>query len=343
MADVDKECCTTLNLTPLADLLQEKRVVLPVVDLRAREDYTREHFTGSTCLPADAFMQRTHELPPRGRSVSVVFSEMTDVVADCLLYLRTHGYSVRAAVRVTAEHWATARGLDVVTSGAHSTILWEPNPCLGACISLVEDALNLGQSGPVSAPDVVQDGAAPLSPAAGLLASAGWTDCLSEGRPLALDVACGSGRDAVYLALRGWQVLGLDYLARQIDRATQFAADAAATPWVEFHNRNVEKDGGLVVGDAQGRPLSFHLVHVARYLHRPLFKELKRIVRPGGLILFHTFMRGCEVFGRPRKAEFLLEPGELAGMFEDWIVLCDRVESISDGRPTSFFVAQRPR
>ena len=80
----------------------------------------------------------------------------------------------------------------------------------------------------------------------------------------------------------------------------------------------------------------------------------------------HTFMRGCELIGRPTKPKFLLEPGELRALFEGpakqrwdplrsrwldesveeqmaprWEVVMDDVRPISDGRPLSFFMATR--
>lgn len=42
------------------------------------------------------------------------------------------------------------------------------------------------------------------------------------------------------------------------------------------------------------------LVHVSRYLHRPLFPVLKAMVAPGGFVLYHTFLRGSEAFGAPK-------------------------------------------
>lgn len=53
---------------------------------------------------------------------------------------------------------------------------------------------------------------------------------LPAGR--ALDIGCGEGSDAIWLAQRGWQVTGIDVSEVAIDRATQAAADAGAT--VEF-------------------------------------------------------------------------------------------------------------
>ena len=50
---------------------------------------------------------------------------------------------------------------------------------------------------------------------------------------------------------------------------------------------------------------------VANYLHRPILPDIVAAVAAGGVLLYETFARGQERFGRPRDPEFLLEPGEL--------------------------------
>src|SRR5258706_11257366 len=47
------------------------------------------------------------------------------------------------------------------------------------------------------------------------------------------------------------------------------------------------------------------------YLNRPLLRAVVAAVAPGGLLLYETFARGNERFGRPANPDFLLQPGEL--------------------------------
>jgi len=50
---------------------------------------------------------------------------------------------------------------------------------------------------------------------------------------------------------------------------------------------------------------------VSNYLHRPLLPVLVDSLEPGGVLIYETFARGNERFGKPSNPAFLLEPGEL--------------------------------
>ena len=54
------------------------------------------------------------------------------------------------------------------------------------------------------------------------------------------------------------------------------------------------------------------------FLHRPLFAQVRRAVRPGGLFTAALHVR------RNDSGRFLLEPGELGGLFADWEILLER-------------------
>jgi SAM-dependent methyltransferase len=128
-----------------------------------------------------------------------------------------------------------------------------------------------------------------------------WARLIPAGGEV-LDVACGSGRHARDLAARGCRVVAVDRdeaalaaLAEVPGVAVQLA-DLEAAPW-PF---------------APGR---FDGVVVANYLHRPLFDALAAALRPGGVLVYETFMRGNELLGRPSNPDFLLRPGELLEAF----------------------------
>jgi SAM-dependent methyltransferase len=113
-----------------------------------------------------------------------------------------------------------------------------------------------------------------------------------------LDLACGHGRHARYLAGLGCRVEALDRdsaalagLAGVAGVATR-CIDLEASPWPYAAAR-------------------FDGIVVTNYLHRPLLPALLRTLRPGGILIYETFAVGNEKLGRPSNPEFLLRPDEL--------------------------------
>jgi SAM-dependent methyltransferase len=111
-----------------------------------------------------------------------------------------------------------------------------------------------------------------------------------------LDVAAGAGRHAKLLARMGFEVDAVDRdLSAFGDAPGNVAlleADIESGPW-----------------PYEGR--SFDAIVVTNYLHRPLLPRLVGSLEPGGLLVYETFARGNERFGKPSNPAFLLAPGEL--------------------------------
>jgi SAM-dependent methyltransferase len=128
---------------------------------------------------------------------------------------------------------------------------------------------------------------------------------LPPGR--ALDLACGDGRHALYLARHGWRAEAVDFAHAGLVRLLTIA----------------RREGLLVdalQADLEQFPLPrarYDVVVNTRYLQRSLFGALKDSLRPGGAIVFETFIRDQQQLGHPRNPAFLLERGELAERFSD--------------------------
>lgn len=148
-----------------------------------------------------------------------------------------------------------------------------------------------------------------------------------------LDIGCGAGRDMIYLAQHGWQMTGIDHHEDALKRAQSLATIQGVRIETQQLDLEIETDPFVMYPDA-----SFDLVCVARYLHRPLFPFIKRLLAPQGVILFQTFLEGC---GKPKNPNYWLKQGELADVFSDFEVLLDAVEYLEDGRPVSKFLARK--
>ena len=119
-----------------------------------------------------------------------------------------------------------------------------------------------------------------------------------------LDLACGGGRHTRYLRGRGLKVTAID-----ID--TSGLADLAGDPLVEIVETDLEQPGTAPLAGRR-----FDAVLVTDYLFRPLLAPLVDCLEPGGILLYETFARGNERFGRPRNPDFLLQRGELLALAE---------------------------
>jgi SAM-dependent methyltransferase len=128
---------------------------------------------------------------------------------------------------------------------------------------------------------------------------------LPRGR--VLDLACGTGRNALWLASNGWSVTAVDGSAAAIEKLRLHAG----TLPMETHIADLEK-GEFAIAES-----SWDLILACYYLQRDLFEPVKRGVAPGGVVIAIVHItEGCE---SPTKHR--LRPGELAGYFHDWEIL----------------------
>jgi SAM-dependent methyltransferase len=113
-----------------------------------------------------------------------------------------------------------------------------------------------------------------------------------------LDLACGSGRHARWLAACGHSVLGVDRDATALDAL-------ATTPGIDTLVADLEQG----TWPLEGR--WFDAIVVTNYLHRPLFPHLVAALARDGVLMYETFAEGNARFGKPSRPDFLLQPGEL--------------------------------
>jgi SAM-dependent methyltransferase len=116
-----------------------------------------------------------------------------------------------------------------------------------------------------------------------------------------LDLACGSGRHARYLAGLGHPVLALDR-----DPAALAAAAGAGITTLQADLEQLP--GGASWPFGAGR---FAAIVCTNYLHRALFPQLAESLAPDGVLIYETFAAGNAQFGKPSNPDFLLAPGEL--------------------------------
>jgi SAM-dependent methyltransferase len=169
------------------------------------------------------------------------------------------------------------------------------------------------------------------------------TDALWSGRPnaqlvaeaaglspgTALDVGCGEGADAIWLAGRGWQVTAVDFAATALDRGAAQAATrgdevAGRIRWVQADVTQWEPGERFDLVSAQ-------FMHLPPEERRELFAQLAAAVRPGGtlLVVGHDFSDIAAGAHRPPEPERFFTAQEVAASLDAdaWEVL------VAEARP----------
>jgi tellurite methyltransferase len=145
---------------------------------------------------------------------------------------------------------------------------------------------------------------------------------LKPGR--ALDLACGAGRNALWLAEHGWSVTAVDGSPAAIELVRERG------PHIDAHTADLEK------GEYAIEPAAWDLIVISYYLQRDLFEPAKRGVVPGGVLLAIVLLG---------EGRFSAAPGELRRYFSGWEILHDR-EGDPGGsaqhRAVAEIVARRP-
>ncbi len=142
----------------------------------------------------------------------------------------------------------------------------------------------------------------------------------------ALDIATGKGRNALFLAEKG------------------FTVDAMDISEVGLHlaQRQAEKRGltlNLMQADLESFEFpdsAYDLILNFNFLLRSLIPRVKKALRPGGHIIFDTYLMDQQALGHPRNPAYLLQHNELLDLFRDFRVLSYQEGKFLDGGKESF-------
>lgn len=126
---------------------------------------------------------------------------------------------------------------------------------------------------------------------------------------LALDLACGAGRHALYLAEHGYRVVAVDWAQAGIDLLMKEARRRGVESRIEPVIANLE------AGELSIEPDRYDLVCDFYFLSRPLFAAMRAGVREGGLFVAAIHVESASAAAPHR---FLLAAGELRTMVSGW-------------------------
>jgi tellurite methyltransferase len=154
---------------------------------------------------------------------------------------------------------------------------------------------------------------------------------LLSGKGWALDLCCGVGQNAIFLAEQGFDVLALDTSLT----ALRYCRAAGAGKHLPLHLVVADVDQFALPADA------FALIIVFRFYDRQLIPAIKQALKPGGLIIYQTFNLNRLRSTPHMNRHYLLEPGELQRVLGDFEKIASN-DTADIGEELSYWVGRRP-
>jgi tellurite methyltransferase len=149
-----------------------------------------------------------------------------------------------------------------------------------------------------------------------------WT--IPPGR--ALDIATGKGRNALFLAERGFEVEAIDISPVALDEARRQAEKRKLR--VSWQEADLEQ--------SQLGAACYDLVLNFNYLQRSLIPQIKKALRRDGYVVFETYLIDQRTIGHPSNPAYLLGHNELLAVFRDFRVLWYREGTFAEDGGASF-------
>jgi tellurite methyltransferase len=149
----------------------------------------------------------------------------------------------------------------------------------------------------------------------------------------ALDLACGAGRNALWLAQHGWEVTAVDGALAAIEILQSRALERGLK--ITTVVADLEKN------EFEIEPSRWDLVAMCYYLQRNLFEPAKRGLAPGGILISIVHMTEPGEEDSPHR----LCPGQLEQYFAGWEILHHYEGKANDSahrRAVAEIVARRP-
>ena len=145
-----------------------------------------------------------------------------------------------------------------------------------------------------------------------------------------LDIAMGEGRNGVYLATKGFDVLGLDISETGLQKAHRLAQAQNVkieTRVVDLESHSLEKN-------------AYDLIICTYYMQRDLFPQFKEALKPGGMALVETYNMDYLKYSR-FNPKWLLDTNELLEIFKDYKII--RYQAFDNGKIAySSILVQKP-
>jgi 2-polyprenyl-3-methyl-5-hydroxy-6-metoxy-1,4-benzoquinol methylase len=142
----------------------------------------------------------------------------------------------------------------------------------------------------------------------------------------ALDIATGKGRNAIFLAERGFEVVAIDISPVALGEARKHAAEKhLSISWQQADLEKIELPEN-----------AYDLIVNFNYLQRTLVPQLKAALKVGGHVIFETYLIDQQTIGHPKNPDYLLHHNELLDLFDGFRILYYREGRFNDSREDAF-------
>lgn len=132
-----------------------------------------------------------------------------------------------------------------------------------------------------------------------------------------LDVACGAGRNSIYLATKGFEVEAIDISQVALNELSNKGFENITCKLVDLDEYQVDKD-------------SYNLIIMSNFLDRNLIPKLATALRKGGILFIETYMEDKENEKPPSNPDFLLKKDELKSFFNEEFEVLDYEEFFNE-------------
>ena len=147
-----------------------------------------------------------------------------------------------------------------------------------------------------------------------------------------LDVAMGTGRNAVYLAKKGFTVEGVDISPEAVRSALDHARETGVT--INARVADLESDYRI-------KKSAYDIIICFNYLQRSLITQIKDGLCVGGIIVYETFTVDQARFGKPTNPYYLLKYNELLELFCDFRCLYYREGIVEEKKALASIIAKK--
>ncbi|EPY53275.1 hypothetical protein SPOG_03805 [Schizosaccharomyces cryophilus OY26] len=319
---------------------------LKCLDVRARNEFQKQHIYGSVNIPSASIAGCWFQLPAKQEGFVVLEQDGCyiddDEGSSCAEQLQLKGWKIEGSIRASTELWQWIEQKGWMEQGENRRVLFDPSPHLKETMPMIEERLN--------------------NPEARVL-----------------DVGCGSGRDLAWLCSREskirYKVTGVDAEKRAIYRFSSLFETLGLKDCIEHrqiakldpvgkwkcYNKEGKRDlnipelstsellklfGTSLATKSGQQDLKYDLVVQIRFLHRLLLTQTDQLLYDNGFLFLCTFVNdGIHNYEYPKGQEHRLELGEAAELVRSsspaMKILKEEIGFIEDGRPVQVLLAQK--